>query len=154
MKGRFSSQGRVQPAVKAHPANEHQLIVHVGLRRCMWPSSQCHGSGASLSDITSGSEHVEQQNQSCPSDTESATSFQETEKAAMTRDDFDTSCRTCTCGSKRGQTKETQCLSALRALTSSTTAHLQWIVLVMSSEQSRHHLTKACTERQQTNHCK
>ena len=46
---------------------------------------------------------------------ESATSFQETGKAAMTKDNFDTSCRTCTCGCKRGQTKEKQFLSALRS---------------------------------------
>ena len=63
--------------------------------------------------------------------------FQETWKAAMTRENSDTSRRTCTCGCKRGQTKEKQCMSALRALTSSTIAHLQWIVQKRISEQSR-----------------
>ena len=57
-------------------------------------------------------------------DTESVTSLQETGKVAMTKDNFEIACWTCTCGCKRGQTKEKQCLSALRAPTSSTIARL------------------------------
>ena len=90
-----------------------------------------------------------QQNQPFPSHTESATSFEETGKAAMTRDKFDTSCRTRTCECNQCQTKEKRCLSALRASTSSATAHLQWIVQVRSSEQSKRLCTNSCTEQQQ-----
>ena len=44
-------------------------------------------------------------------------------KAATRKDNSDISCRTCTCGCERGQTTEKRCLSALRALTSSTNSH-------------------------------
>ena len=86
-----------------------------------------------------------------PSHTESVTFFQETSKAATTEDNFDSSCRTCTCGCKRGQTKEKHCLSALRAPTSLTTARLQMIVQMRSSDRLRRNSSNYCTERQQTN---
>ena len=79
-------------------------------------------------------------------------SFQETGDAAVTRDNFGASSRTCNSGCKRGQTKEKQCLSALRALTSSTTARLLWIVHMWSSEQSRsHNNSKRSTENSSEN---
>ena len=86
--------------------------------------------------IESGSErhnqwqtgHVEQHRHSAPEcvseancfqgHTEAVTTFQQTGKAATTKDNFETSCRTGTCVCKRGQTKEKQWLSALRAPTS------------------------------------
>ena len=67
---------------------------------------------------------------------------------AMTREKLGTSCRTHTC--MRGQTKEKRCLSALKALTSLRQQHLQWIVLMMSSEQFRRHLTNPAQNSKRT----
>ena len=44
----------------------------------------------------------------------------------MTKDNFETSCQTCVCRFKRGQKKEKQCWSTLRAPTRSTTARLHF----------------------------
>ena len=61
------------------------------------------------------------------------TSFQETGKAATTRDNFDRSI------CKRGQTKEKQCVAALRKFTNLTAVDCR-------------HFTRYCAEQQQTNH--
>ena len=61
------------------------------------------------------------------------------------RDTFGTPRVIYTCGCKRAPTKEKRCLSALRALTSLTPAHLQWIVQMRREEQSSRH-TKSCTK--------
>ena len=60
--------------------------------------------------------------------------------------------RTCTCGCKRGQIKESRCMPALRASTSLTTTRLHLIAQMKSSDQLRHRCIRSYTERQQTSH--